>query len=143
MEGLYSQSYVLSSYVWCESWTIKKDEHRIDVIEMWSWRKLLRVLWTARRSKQSILKEISPKYSLEGLMRKLFSSNTLATWFEELTHWKRPWCWERLKVRGERDDRGWDGWMASLTWWTWIWASLEVGDGQERLKCISSWSCEE
>ena len=71
MEGLYSQSYVLSSYVWCESWTIKKDEHRIDVIEMWSWRKLLRVPWTARRSKQSILKEISPKYSLEGLMRKL------------------------------------------------------------------------
>ena len=72
MEGLYSQSCVFSSYVWCESWTIKKDEHRrIDVIEMWSWRRLLRVPWTARRSKQSILKEISPKYSLEGLMRKL------------------------------------------------------------------------
>ena len=49
--------------------------------------------------------------------------NTLATWWEELTHWKRPWCWERLKAGGEGDDRGWDGWMASLTWWTWVWAS--------------------
>ena len=50
-------------------------------------------------------------------------SNTLATWCKELTHWKRPWCWERLKAGGERDDRGWDGWMASLTRWTWVWAS--------------------
>ena len=49
--------------------------------------------------------------------------NTLATWWEELTHWKRPWCWERLKAGGEGDDRGWDGWMASLTWWTWVWAN--------------------
>ena len=52
-----------------------------------------------------------------------WSSNTLATWFEELTHWKRPWCWERLKAGGEGDDRGWDGWMASSTRWTWVWAS--------------------
>ena len=52
-----------------------------------------------------------------------WNSNTLATWWEELTHWKRPWCWERLKVEGEGDDRGWDGWMASLTRWTWAWAS--------------------
>ena len=52
-----------------------------------------------------------------------WSSNTLATWCEEVTHWKRPWCWERLKARGEGDARGWDGWMASLTQWTWIWAS--------------------
>ena len=51
-----------------------------------------------------------------------WSSNTLATWCEELTHWKRPWCWERLKA-GEGDDRGWDGWMASLTQWTWVWVS--------------------
>ena len=51
--------------------------------------------------------------------------NTLATlWEEELTHLKRPWCWERLKTGGEGDDRGWDGWMASLTWWTWVWASF-------------------
>ena len=51
------------------------------------------------------------------------SANTLATWCEELTHWKRPWCWERLKAGGEGDSRGWDGWMASPTWWTWVWAS--------------------
>ena len=51
--------------------------------------------------------------------------NTLATWCEELTHLKRPWCWERLKAGGEGDDRGWDGWMASLTEWSWIWASFE------------------
>ena len=52
-----------------------------------------------------------------------WSYNSLATWCEELTHWKRPWCWERLRAGGEGDDRGWDGWMASLTWWTWVWAS--------------------
>ena len=52
-----------------------------------------------------------------------WNSNNLATWCEELTHWKRPWCWERLKVGGEGDNRGWDGWMVSLTWWTWVWAS--------------------
>ena len=49
--------------------------------------------------------------------------NTLATWLEELTHWKRPWCWERLKAEGEGDDRGWDGWLASRTWWTWVWVN--------------------
>ena len=68
------------------------------------------------------LKEISPEYSLEGLMWS-WSSNTLATWCKELTNWKRPWCWERLKVGGEGDDRGWDGWMASPTRWTWVWVN--------------------
>ena len=81
----------------------------------------LRVPWTLRRSDQSILKEISPEYSLEGCWS--WNSNTLATWCEELTHWKRPWCWERLKTGGKGDDRGWDGWMASPTWWTWVWAN--------------------
>ena len=52
-----------------------------------------------------------------------WNSNTLATWYEELTHWKRPWCWERLKVGGEEDYRGWDGWMASPTHWTWLWVN--------------------
>ena len=105
----------------CESWTINKAEHRrIDAFELWCWRRLLRVPWTARRSNQSILKEISPEYSLEGLMLKF---NILATWCKELTRWKRPWCWERLKAGGEGDDRGWDGWMASPTWWTRVWAS--------------------
>ena len=105
-----------------QSWTIKKAEHwRIDAFELWCWRRLLRVPWTARRSNQSILKEINPEYSLEGLMLKL-KPNTWATWWE-VTHWKRPWCWERLKAGGEGDDKGCDVWMASLTWWTWVWAS--------------------
>ena len=51
-----------------------------------------------------------------------WNSNTLATWCKEPTHWKRPWCWEKLKA-GEGDDRGWDGWMTSPTWWRWVWAS--------------------
>ena len=93
----------------CESWTVKKAKcRRIDAFELWCWRGLLRVPWTARRSNQSILKEISPECSLEGLMLKL-KLQPLATLWEELTHWKRPWCWEGLKVRGEGDDRGWDG----------------------------------
>ena len=107
----------------CESWTIKKVEHwRIDAFESWCWWRFLRFPWIARRSNQSILKEISPEYSLEGLMLS-WTSNTLATWCEELTDRKRPWCWERLKVGREGDDRGWDGWMASLTRRTWVWAS--------------------
>ena len=95
----------------CESWTIKKAERRrIDAFELWCWRRFLRVPWTARRSNLSILKEISPECSLEGLMLS-WSSNPLATWCEELTHLKgsfqiRPWCWERLKAGGEGDDRG-------------------------------------
>ena len=102
----------------CESWTIKKAEHRrIDAFELWCWRRLLRVPWTARRSNQSILKEIGPECSSEGLMLKL-KLQYLATWCEELTHLKRPWCWERLRARGEAGDRGWDGWLASPTQWT-------------------------
>ena len=104
----------------CECWTMKKAEHcRIDAFELWCWRRLLRVRWTARRSNQSILKEINPV--LEVLMS--WSSNTLATCCEELTHWERPWCWDRLTAGGDGDDRGWDGWMASPTQWTWVWVS--------------------
>ena len=107
----------------CESWTVKKAECRsIDAFELWCWRRLLRVPWTAKRSNQSILKEISPGCSLEGLMLKL-KLQSLATSCEELTHWKRLWCWEGLGAGGEGDNRGWDGWMAPLTQWTWVWAS--------------------
>ena len=107
----------------CERWTIKKAESwRIDTFELWRWRRLLRVPWTARRANQSILKEINPEYSLEGLMLS-WNCNTLATWCKELTHWKRPWCWERLKAGGEGDNREWDGWMTAQTQWTWVWAS--------------------
>ena len=83
----------------------------------------LRVPWIARRYNQSILKEINPEHSLEGLMLKLKLQYFKATWCEELTHLKRPWCWERLKAEGEGDDRGWDGWKASLTQWTWVWVN--------------------
>ena len=126
----------------CQSWTIKKAEHRkTDGFELWCWRRLLRVPWTARRSNQSIPKEISPKYSLEGLMLKL-KLGTLATWFEEPTHWKRPLCWERLRVGGEGDDRGLDGWMASLMWRTWVWAGS--GNWWWRGKPWGSpWRCKE
>ena len=99
------------------SWMLKN-----DAFELWCWRRLLRVPWTARRSNQSILKEISPEYSLEGLMLKL-KFQYFGHLKEELTYWKRPWCWERLKAEGEGDDRGWDGWMASPTRWTWVWVS--------------------
>ena len=107
----------------CEKWTIKKAEcQRIDAFELWCWRRLLRVPWTARRSNQSVLKEISPEYSLEGL-RLNWNSHTLATWCEELPYLKRPGCWERLRAGGEGDDRGLNGWMASLAQWTWVWVS--------------------
>ena len=66
--------------------------------------------------------EISPEYSLEGLMLKL-KLQYFGHWCKELPHWKRSWCWERLKGGGEGDDRGWDGWIASSTQWTWVWAS--------------------
>ena len=81
----------------CENWTVKKAEcQRIDVFEMWCWRRLLRVPWRAR-SNQSILKKVNPEYWKDWC----WSSNTLATWWEEPTHWKRPWYWERLKAKGE------------------------------------------
>ena len=107
----------------CESWAVKKAECRkIDAFELWCWRRLLRVPWTARRSNRSILKEINPGISLEGMMLKL-SSSTLDTSCEELTHWKRLWCCEGLGAGGEGNNPGWDGWMASLTRWTWVWVN--------------------
>ena len=106
----------------CESWTIKLSAE--DAFELWCWRRLLRVPWTAGRSNQSILKEISPEYHWkEGCWS--WNSNTLATWCEEMTHLKRPWCLERLRAGGEGDDRGQDGCMASPTQWTSVW----VGSG--------------
>ena len=103
----------------CVSWTIKKAEcQRIVAFELWCWRRLSRVPWIARRSNQSILKEISPGCSLEGLMLQL---PILWPPDAKRTHLKRPWCWERLMAGGEEDNRGWNGWMASLTQWTWVW----------------------
>ena len=101
----------------CESWIIKNAEQlRIHAFKLWCWRRLLRAPWTARRSNQSILKEINPEdWCRTG------SSNPLATWCEEPPHWERLWCWERLRTRGEGGDRGWDGRMASPTQSTWVW----------------------
>ena len=110
----------------CESWTIKKAEHwRIDAFEVWCWRRLLRLglrsPWTARRSNQSILKETSPEYSLEGLMLKM-----KLQYFGHLM--QRTNSTEKIlmlgkKAGGEGEHRGWDGWMASLTQWIWIWVN--------------------
>ena len=193
----YSQSYGFSSShcILCtvaivhKSQTIKKAaQWRIGAFELWCWRRLLRVPWSARGSSQSVLEEINSEFSFEGLMLKLKlqcfdylmrRANSLKhtlvlgkiegkrrrgwqrirwldsitnlvdmnlskleetlegrggwhtavhrvtksqTWLE-LTHWKRPWCWEGLGTGGEGDDRAWDGWMASLTQWAWVWVN--------------------
>ena len=105
----------------CESWTIKKAKHwRIDVFELWCWRRLLRVPWTVKRSNQSILKEISPEYSLEGLMLK-----RELQYFGHLM-WRTDSFEKTLgKIEGgrRRGCRGWDGWMASPTRCTWVWVN--------------------
>ena len=118
-KGPSSQSYDFfsSSHVWLweldhkEGWALKN-----WCFELWCWRRLLRVSWTARSSNQSILKEINPEYSSEGLIWS-WSFNTLATWSKELTHWKRPWCWERLKAGGEGNNRRCNDWIASPIQW--------------------------
>ena len=110
----------------CENWTIKKAEClKIDIFELWYWRRLLKVPWKE-------IKPVNPKGNLPcifiGRMNEIslnsdwcwsWSSSSLATWCEQLTHWKRPWCWEGLRA-GEGGGRGWDGWMALLTQWTWV-----------------------
>ena len=107
----------------CESLPIKKAEHwRIDAFALWCWRRLLRVPWTARRSNQSILKEINLTIHWKDWCWS-WSPITLAPWSKEPTHWKRLWCWEGLGAGGEGDDRGWDGWMVSPTRWAWDWAN--------------------
>ena len=107
----------------CESWTIKKTEHwRTDAFELWFWSRLFL---------ESLLdsKEIQPVYP-KGNQSWIFTGRTDAEtetpvlWLPDAkTHQKRSWCWERLKAEGKEDDRGWDGWMASLAWWMWVWAS--------------------
>ena len=124
----------------CESWTVKKAERwRIDAYELWYWRRLLRVLWTARRSNQSILKEISPSRTDAEAETPILWPPDAKSW----THWKRPWCWEGLGAGGEGDDRGWDGSMATLTQWTWVWVNSRSWWWTGRLACCGSWVCKE
>ena len=108
----------------CESWTNKKAEcWRLDAFELWYWRRLLKVPWTARRSNHSFLKEISPEYSLEALMLKL-----KLQYFGHLMRitdsLEKTLLLGKLEGRRRRGDRGWDGWMTSPTWWTWVWGSF-------------------
>ena len=107
----------------CESWTVKKAEcQRIDAFKLWCWRRFLRVPWTTRRSKQSILKESALAFLWKEWCYS-WNSSTLATSCKVLTHRKRLWCWEGLGAGGEGGDRRWDGWMASPTQWTWVWVN--------------------
>ena len=121
-KGPFSQIYDLVMYG-CESWTIKKAEHRrIEAFNCSvgedSWGSFgLQGHQISQSSRKSVL-NINWKYSCWS-----WNSNILATWCEELTLWKRPWCWERLRTGGEGEYREWDGWMASLTRWTWVWVS--------------------
>ena len=105
-----------------ESWTIKKSECQcIDAFQLWCWRRLESPLDCKE------IQPVHPKGSVLNIQWKdwcwNWNSSTLATWCEELTHLKRPWCWGKLEASGEGDDRGWDGWMASLTQWTWVWVN--------------------
>ena len=105
----------------CESWNIKKAEsQRIDSFELWCWRSLLRVPWTARRSDQSILKESSPEYSLEILMLKHWYFSYL---MQRIASFEKTLMLGKIEGRRRMYIRGWDSWMASLTLWTWVWAS--------------------
>ena len=127
----------------CESWTIKKAEHqRINAFELWCWRRLLRVPWTARRSNQSILKESVLNIHWRDWCWS-WNSNILATSCEELTHWKRPWCWERLKVeeKGTTEDKmvGWHNQLDGHE----VEQAAGVGVGQGGLVCCSPWGRKE
>ena len=108
----------------CETWTMKKAENwRTDAFELWCWRRILRVPWTARRSNQSILMEINPEYSLEGLILKL-KIHYFGHMMWKLDSLENTLRLAKIEGKKRKDDRGWDGWMASLTRWTWVWASF-------------------
>ena len=127
----------------CESWTIKKAERwSIDAFELWCWRRLLKVPWTARRSNQSTLKEISPGCSLEGLMLKL-KLQYFGHLIWRADSFEKTLMLGKIEVGRRRDDRGWDGWMASPTRWTWVWVSSRSWWGQKRLVCCSPWGHKE
>ena len=122
---------------------MKKVEcQRIDAFELWCWRRLLTVPWTARRSNQSILKGINHEYSLDQLMLEL-KLQYLGHLMWRANSLEKTLMLEKIETRGEGDDRGQDGWMASLTQWTWIWASSwrQLRTGKPRV--FSPWGCKE
>ena len=138
MELRYSKIYSLLYFL-----SIKKAEHqRIDAFELWYWRRLLRAPWTARRSNQSILKEISPGCSLKGLMLKL-KLQYFGHLMQRTDSLEKTLMLGKIEGGGEGDDRGWDDWIASLIQWTWVWVSPRVGDGQGGLACCSPWGHKE
>ena len=120
----------------------KLSRWRIDVFELWCWRRLLRVPWTARRSNQSILKEISPEYSLDGRILKL-KLQYYGHLKRRTNSLEKTLMLGNIEGRREGEDRGWDGWMASPTSWTWIWLSSGIGEGQGSLVCCSPWGRKE
>ena len=121
----------------CESWTVKKAEHqRIDAFELWCWRRLLRVTWTARKSNQSILKEINPGYSLEGMMLKLYFGHLM----RRVDSLEKTLMLGGIGAGEEGDDRGWDGWMASPTQWTWVWVNSGSWWWTGRHEVTKSWT---
>ena len=95
-------------------------QHHSNAFKLWCWRRLLRIPWAARRSIQLILMEIHPECSLEGLLLKL-KLQYFSHLMQRANSLEKTWCWERLRAGGEGDGRGWDGWMASPTQWTWVW----------------------
>ena len=110
----------------CESWTVKKAEHwRIDAFELWCWRRLLRVPWTATRSNQYILKEISPGCSLKVLMLKL-KLQYFGHLMRRVDSLEKTLMLGGIGEGGEGDDRGWDGWMASRIQWIWVWVNSGI-----------------
>ena len=109
---------------------------------MWCWRRFLRVIGTARRPNQSILKEISPEYSLKGLMLK-FKIQYFGHLMWKTDSLEKTLMLGKIEGRRRRDDREWVGWMASLTRWTWLEKALGVGDGQGSLVCCSSCGCKD
>ena len=142
-KGPSSQGYVFSSsHVWM--W-------KLDCEEGWARKNWCFWAVVLEKTLESPLdcREIKPVYP-NGNLSWIFFGRTDAEapilwppWCKELPHWKRPWCWERLKVGGEGDDGGWDGWVASLTQWTWVWANSGDSEGQGSLACCSPWGHKE
>ena len=141
-KGPHSQSYGFSScHVRMSELDHKQGWVPKNLPSQILWTRFFRVPWTVKTSNQSILKEINPEYPLEGLLKLKLQYFGHLVWRTD--SFEKTWCWERLKVGREWDDRGLDGWMVSPTQWTWVWTSSRVGDGQRSLACCSPWGHKE